>query len=463
MSFVRGHYRRTSKGVSYVRPSIRRGSGGGGAAVAAAIVLVIVLVIVTTIVKFVIAHWLPIFAALLLAAGVFAAVVLRGKSSGWRGTRYLELARDVAQGKNRDYGRLAALAARVPSDDQERIIGEEEIYATLVAEILADGEVSDEECERLTHINEVFVFDTRRALEIRQEAFDGFMSWVGIDLSGEQEVSLRDLALRLDVSRDRTDHWLSMVAHHRAEGVRQVEREAARTRRAEREREVEQVRREAYAAERKRTIALEAERAQLAAQAAEQERRTAIEAERARLAALEAEEARLAALTAERERQAALDVERAQRAEHEAERARQAVQATERDRQTTLALERERAVQLQHDAAKLVFAAETREPIEVSMKLRRGEQCWFIADAVLRERKNSTRTGTCLVTNKRLLFEAERPVSINLSRMLDVAADPTSGVLRIIKNGRKSPYEIELDQPLVALAHLERSLVAATG
>lgn len=98
----------------------------------------------------------------------------------------------------------------------------------------------------------------------------------------------------------------------------------------------------------------------------------------------------------------------------------------------------------------------------VDMKLKRGETCWMSAAASLRDRK-VTLTGTCFVTNKRILFVGDKAVSINLTQVLDAAADPQAGVLRVIKDGRKTPYEFTLDEPLVVLAHVERSLTEAGG
>lgn len=390
MTFVRGHFRRTRSGYTYVRPSIRRNSSGFGVVAVLGLVVSAALAIVAAIVRFIVQHWLPIVVILLVSGAVAVGVMLTGKLRRRYVTSYLELARLVAHGADGRYDELLRLARRIPVDDQHRIIGEEEIYTTLIAEILADGEVSDEECARLTRINEVFAFVPHRATEIRQEAFDGFVSWVGIDLTQQQEATLRDVALRLNIPQAHTDRWLSMIAGHRSEQARQ--------------------------------------------------------------AAIAAEQARQAAIAAERQRQTAL----------EAERARQAALAIEREQQAALAAAHEQKMQEQRNAANAVHEIERREPERVDVKLKRGESCWFTTNACLRDRKMA-KIGTCFVTNKRLLFVADTAVSIDLSRMLDVAADPDAGLLRIIKDGRKTPYEFALEQPLVTLAHIERSLEEANG
>lgn len=409
MTFVRGHFRRTRSGYTYVRPSVRRSSSGAGALVTVGLVAaVLVVAIIAAAVRFVVDHWVPI-AATILASGVLAGGVLL---SGWLRRRhvdlYLGLAREIAHGADGLYDDLLRLSRRVPADDQHRVVGEEEIYTTLIAEILADGEVSDEECERLKRINEAFVFDPHRAIEIRQEAFDGFVAWVGVDLTEQQETALCCVAARLEIPQTHTERWLAMVAGRRAERAQQ-----------------------------------------------------AAFAERQRQAAIEAEHTRQAALVAERERQAAL-AERQRQAAIEAELQREAALMAERQRQAALAIEREQSIQKQRNEANTVYETERRVPVAVDVKLKRGEACWLSTRANLRDRK-ATRIGSCLVTNKRLLFIADSAVSIDLSRMLDVAADPDSGVLRIIKDGRKTPYEFEFEQPLVALAHVERSMQEANG
>jgi hypothetical protein len=327
------------------------------------------------------------------------------------------LAREVVHGADGDHETLVRLAKRIPADDQQRVVGEEEIYSTLIAEILADGEITDEECNRLNRINDIFVFDPRRAVEIRQEAFDGFVSWVGVDLSEEQEAALHTVAARLEIPRAHTEHWLTLVAGRRTEREGQV----------------------ALAVERERQAALLAERERQVALAAERERQATIAAERERREIVAAERVQQAAVAAERARQAAIEAE---------------------ERQAALSAERRKKMETQRAAAKAVFEIARRNSVDVDVKLKRGELCWLSTQVTLRDRKEM-RLGIAFVTNKRLLFIADTTVTISLSHMLDVGADPRAGVLRVIKDGRKTPYEFLLEQPLVLLAHLERSLQEA--
>jgi len=45
-----------------------------------------------------------------------------------------------------------------------------------------------------------------------------------------------------------------------------------------------------------------------------------------------------------------------------------------------------------------------------------------------------------------------------MSKILDASVDLERGILRLIKDGRKRPYEFEMPSPLVAMAHVDRSL-----
>jgi hypothetical protein len=425
MTFVRGHFRRTRSGYTYVRPSARRSSSGAGVLlIASAVAIGLVISLVAAIVRFMVEQWIPIVGTMLAGGALAGGVALTGGIKRRRVGHYLELAREVVDGADGGHEKLARLAKWIPADDQQRVVGEEEIYSTLIAEILADGEITDEECNRLNRIDGIFVFDPRRAIEIRQEAFDGFVSWVGVDLTEEQEAALHTVAARLEIPQAHTEHWLTIVAGRRIERERQVALAAERERQA------------ALLAERERQAALLAERERQAMIVAEQERRETVAAERQRQTALAAERERQAQLEAERERRVALEVER--------------------ERQAALSLERRRKMETQRDAARAIFETARREPVDVDVKLKRGELCWLSTQASLRDRKEM-RSGVVFVTNKRLLFVADTTVSISLSQMLDVGADPHSGVLRVIKDGRKTPYEFTLEQPLVLLAHLERS------
>lgn len=408
MTFVRGHFQATPSGFAYVTPSARS-SGRGLAVSAVTLALLLIGLIATTsrLARSGLSPWTLATMIVLIGSGAAVTVILRRRLTQYQTEQYLALAAEVARGADIHRDELRRLAQAIPRDDQRRAIGEEEVYGTLIAEILADAEVTDAECERIEYIGELFAFDPSRAMAIREAAFDGFVSWVGVDLTRQQEAALSLVAMRLGISQDHAERALSLVSERRTE------------------------------------------REQRAALAAELERQAALAAERERQAALEAERARRAALAAEREKQAALEAERLRQEALAAKRARQEALAAER-------AERERQ-NAQRKAAQAVFTSPDRVAVDVGVKLKRGESCWWSSAAVLRDRKKES-TGTCYVSNNRLFFVADKLVSINMSRILDAAAEVETGILRVIKDGRKSPYEFFLDQPLVALAHIERSL-----
>jgi hypothetical protein len=388
MPLVRGHFRRTRSGLTFVGPSFRRSSGSGALGVALLVMIGVVVSVILAIVQFVLAHWLVIVGVMATGGAVVAGVLLGGWLRQRRVEAYLQLAHEAVGGFEDRFQELARLARRVPTDDQRRTLGEEEIYRGFIAQILADGQVTDAEWARLQCVNELFAFDATRALAIREEAFDGLMAWVGLDLTEAQEGAIRTVAARLELPRPRTEAQLAVVSARRRD----------------------------------------------------RERQTEVAAER---------EARQAAIAAVREREAAL----------EAEREREARLAAQRERQAKLEAKRQQ-LEVQRKAAAAVHDCEQRVPIAARVKLRRGESCWFAIEARLQDRKAS-RAGQLLVTNKRILFVSDSVVSVALAQVLDVAADPDAGLLRLIKDGRKTPYEFLLEEPLVALAHVERSLTEA--
>jgi hypothetical protein len=403
MSFVRGHFRRTRSGFTYVRPSLRRSSGSGALGIVLLVMIGIVVSVVMAIVQFIVTYWIYVAALLVIGCAIVAGVVSSRKFRQQRVNTYLQSAREAVEALDDRFDEVDRLAKHVPTNDQQRMVGEEEIYRVFVAQILADGRVSHEESAKLQRVNATFAFDPQRALAIREEAFDGFISWVGLDLTEEQETAARAVATGLDIPRQRTESQLAVASARRLERESQIQRAA------------EYQRRQAViAAERKRQDAIEAEREQ---------------------------QARLAA---RREREAAIVTKRRREAEAEAERAQ-----AERARQEQL--------EAQRAAARGVYESEQRAPVASRVKLKRGESCWLAVPARLQERK-VLRAGELFITNDRVLFLSDTVVSVALSKVLDIAADPDSGVLRLVKDGRKSPYEFILEHPLVALAHVERSL-----
>lgn len=151
----------------------------------------------------------------------------------------------------------------------------------------------------------------------------------------------------------------------------------------------------------------------------------------------------------ERRRLAAAEaVAERRRAERRAEQAR-------REAERQVELEKEYAL------ASEIVEKDVRIAISPSVNLQKREIAWFEVEAreIRRLRKRDERHhGKLLVTTHRVLFVHEGTTSIRLNKLLDAAVDRDMGILRLIKDGRKAPYEFELAQPLVAMAHVERSL-----
>lgn len=174
----------------------------------------------------------------------------------------------------------------------------------------------------------------------------------------------------------------------------------------------------------------------------EQARRDARAAEARRDAARAAEARRDAARVAEARRHAA----RAAEAQLAYER-REAARRAELERELQLAAE--------------VLEADTLRAIEASVRLDKREQAFYEAPAVeiKRFKKGDRRqSGALVITDRRLLFVGDGNIAIPWAKLLDVAADCDEGLLRVIKDGRKTPYYFELDRPRIALAHVERGL-----
>lgn len=398
MNLVRGHYRRHASGYVYQAPEAYSSHSRLELSLASAALVVGVGALIG-ISRVQTEPSRVVLSAALVGACATIVVCARGIIRSLRLQRYLSIADKVAHGGDAFRDELARLGRELSPQNQTRQLGEERIYNRLITEILADAEVSELECERLEFMDQTFAFDPDRAREIRTAAFDEFLAWVGVDLSAVQADALSVIALRLGIDQAHAEATLTLV------NDRRVERE-------------------------------------------QRARRAAREAEHARQRALAMEQARRAEMLAKREREAALEAEQTRQRALEARRAREARLAARRREREQLEAQRE-AARAVHEQA--------REPVEVDVHLKRGEHCWWTGSATLRDRGNES-SGTCHVSNKRLFHVGDKLVSINLSRMLDVAADPETGLLRVIKDGRKSPYAFFVDQPLVVLAHVERSL-----
>lgn len=390
MGYVRGHFRRTGSGFTYVRPSFQRSSGSGAVGMMLLVMAGAGVWVIAAIVRLLVALWFVLVGGMVIGGVVASGIALSRWFRERRVEAYLRVARQAVEAFEDRFDELDRLAGRIPRDDQRRMLGEEDIYRSFVAQVLADGWVSDEEWAKLQRVHAIFAFDAQQALAIREQAFDGFMAWVGLDLTEAQEAAVRTVAARLELPQPRTEAQLATVSERRRERERQAMLVA--------EREAQQA---AIAAVRQHEAELEAERQRQARLAAQRQREAALEAKRARLEA-------------------------------------------------------------QRLAACAVFDRDRREPAMVRAKLRRGESCWWSGQAHLRDRKN-TRVGDLLITNKRIVFLSDTVVNVALDKILDVAADFDSGILRLVKDGRKTPYEFLLEQPLVALAHIERSLAEASG
>ncbi len=316
--------------------------------------------IIVTIIKVLMAIWIAIAVALALVALYFVFTEIFDFAIRRRVYRYLELAPAAVNGELAPEQRseFMRLARSVRADNQARTIGEEGIYGELVTKVLADGWVTEDEANKLASAEQLFSMDRSTALGIKRWAFNGFLTWLGEDLSADQENSARAVALRLGIPPSEVEQRVGKLAQQR-----ELRERAAR---------------------------------------AEQE-----------------------ALT---------------RAEQE-----------EWDRVIQAAAQRANA--------NAVFDVDQRSSVRVRIKLRKGERCWYTTQCALIQPGNpSKRPGTLYVTSDRLIFMDGGATAIRLAAILDVAADPESGILHVVADGQKTPFEIELSEPLVGLAHVERSL-----
>src|SRR5262245_41072889 len=124
MTFVRGHYRRTRSGYTYVRPSVRRSSSASDALGTILFIAIgFVVAVVAAVIRFVVQHWIAIVATLLAGGALVGGVLLVGELRRRRVAVYLELARQVVHGADSLYSDLLKLARRIPMDDQLRVVG----------------------------------------------------------------------------------------------------------------------------------------------------------------------------------------------------------------------------------------------------------------------------------------------------------------------------------------------------
>src|SRR5690606_1081858 len=161
MPFVRGHFRRTPGGYSFVSPHYRRGSAGTSVLVYLALGLFgLIVFVVVTIVRAIMAHLREVIAVLVAVAVVAIVVFVVTELRKRRIHAYLDLCRDLATDGILEPERLKkieVLAAKLPVDSQVRQLEEEAIYRDLIARILADDRIDDQERRVLRHLENAFV------------------------------------------------------------------------------------------------------------------------------------------------------------------------------------------------------------------------------------------------------------------------------------------------------------------
>ncbi|MFZ2492259.1 MAG: DUF4236 domain-containing protein [Thermoanaerobaculia bacterium] len=111
------------------------------------------------------------------------------------------------------------------------------------------------------------------------------------------------------------------------------------------------------------------------------------------------------------------------------------------------------------------ISAETLPIARVDVKLQRGEICHSVTTGSLLERRVvrswveygerqteeeyvKERSGDVYVTSKRILIVGDGTLSIPFDKILDVDLDCDAGRIIIAKDGRKTPYVLECDDPI---------------
>jgi hypothetical protein len=137
-------------------------------------------------------------------------------------------------------------------------------------------------------------------------------------------------------------------------------------------------------------------------------------------------------------------------------------------------LGRERETLLAELAAAREVTRAPLNPIQCSIVLKRGENCYLsssfhekkmrvvssqqIAGMRFAEKNLvDDRAGDLYITNKRLLLVAGGTTSIVLDKIIDIKVDDDSRILSIVVDGRKSAYYFAVPQPFVLAAFLHRA------
>jgi hypothetical protein len=212
MSFVRGHYRRTTNGLVFVQPHLRQVAAKSagphiGGEPWSGVALFLGTLVVGTACAFLlrlIPLWI-ILGAISVCAIITITIVTqkaRTRLRRARADKYLDLCAEFARG-NLDastQARLEHLAQLVPADDQARLIGEEVIYRNFVSQVLADARIDASEKGRLVNLERIFSLNTSRTNELKEEAFSELLPAIAGSFFGvAEEVKTRELASMLGI------------------------------------------------------------------------------------------------------------------------------------------------------------------------------------------------------------------------------------------------------------------------
>lgn len=120
--------------------------------------------------------------------------------------------------------------------------------------------------------------------------------------------------------------------------------------------------------------------------------------------------------------------------------------------------------------------------IETEVKLRKGEQCYYVADVTEKKSRvarsyvedgvrytdremDTVRAGKIYFSNQRLLFVADGTTTIKLDSILDAATEMVENetLLSVTVDGRKTPYYFAGNEPYVLLAVIENLRAASVA
>ena len=116
-------------------------------------------------------------------------------------------------------------------------------------------------------------------------------------------------------------------------------------------------------------------------------------------------------------------------------------------------------------------------PIDAGIKLKGGESCFYRAAFTEKKEKvarsyvvdgvrhtetamETVRSGDLYVTDERVLLVADGTTTIKLAKVLDAAVEIESSLLVLTVDGRKTPYRLEVTEPFVAAAYVDKACAA---